>query len=135
VYLNTLALITTENMKMKSILLNIPLFVLLAYLFLIIFSYTSAGLEGWAESEIIIIGLLCLLTAGLVLRMKHRCFPLEAGLDRSYSIVKIIVLLMVAVSIFYYYVLRPIHQDNELGNCLKAAKSSDVKIERCFKQF
>ena len=42
--------------------------------------------------------------------------------------------IIIALSIMYYLVIRPIHKDNELGNCLLNARRQQAK-ENCFKQY
>ena len=62
-------------------------------------------------------------------------------MDKTLRIVITIAVAVIAFSVFYVLVLRPIHRDNELGRCLERAeqiRANRIKVEyrnNCFKQY
>ena len=61
--------------------------------------------------------------------------------DKYIKLIIIVSVPTVALSLFYYLVIRPIHNGNELGKCLERAESQryyeyeqDYR-DNCFRQF
>lgn len=66
----------------------------------------------------------------------------ENMFNKALKIAAIATLIVFSCSMFYFFVLRPIHTDNELGRCLEKVEqehrnegSREHFKEYCFKQF
>lgn len=55
-------------------------------------------------------------------------------MDKLSKIIIAVSILLIALSVSYYFVVRPISKDNYLKQCLHSAQGS-YQREQCYKQF